>query len=221
MLEKVLAQTEQGLTEIDDLLAEWGDRAWVNINKRMQPWLREAVARFSLDTSVQVEISGPRWGMTCNGIHFLDLVSYALGQEVMEAEVTKPLTWFPSNRQGYWESFGELGFRLSRGATVNMSSSQVDVPFQMRIMGDKKECEIDLWEAQVKCSDGSSSAFSAKGHTDIVMEFIREIWTTRTCSLPSVKEAVALHQKFIRPLVVSWGAYAGIEDESDLYAPVT
>jgi hypothetical protein len=72
ILEKFLSQSESGLRTIE-FCTQLASRAWVNLPRRAMAWHRKIGKHLQNFGPLKMRVSGGRWGLACNAVHFLDL----------------------------------------------------------------------------------------------------------------------------------------------------
>ena len=80
--------------------------AWVNTTRRASSWHQQIYEQLPRVQSWQVKGSGGAWGMACNSIHFIDLIAWWTGEELISVDASGLEKWFPSQRSGFWEVTG-------------------------------------------------------------------------------------------------------------------
>lgn len=80
LLEKVVFQSVQDFQEIIELLKINQVKAWVNCRQRMCTFYQEVQKHLGNGERIIYEIQGGNWGMGCNSIHSIDLISFVSGE---------------------------------------------------------------------------------------------------------------------------------------------
>ena len=115
VIEKVLAQSFSDILSIQSATSS-SSGSWVNIPRRMMDWHKSLKGYFYGYAPASFSFSGGLWGLACNSIHFIDLVT---GGRVNPASVDcEDLddNWHESKRPGYYENTGSLKTTFSGGA---------------------------------------------------------------------------------------------------------
>ena len=125
VLEKVLAQSCEQLDQIERALGS-NNSVWVNTPRRLMPW--HQLIRSQLVTNdigpINVEVTGSSWGLACNAIHFIDLVSWWTGASVDYVDNRSLDFWEPSKRYGFQEAFGTLLVSFVDGSSLKLNCNK-------------------------------------------------------------------------------------------------
>jgi hypothetical protein len=80
--------------------------------------------------NLSFEFSGADWGLACNSVHFLDLITYLTGSFPLYIETDKLLPEiFPSKRHGYVEFLGKLTVSYENCHSLVLDSSGATRPY--------------------------------------------------------------------------------------------
>jgi predicted dehydrogenase len=111
ILEKVLFQQASSYERILDLIRSTGTRAWVNHPRRMFPHYRslKKALRSTPAAPLVFQVTGTSWGLGCNALHLLDLISFLTDSPLLQVETN----WIDpvihdSKREGHIEFTGTL-----------------------------------------------------------------------------------------------------------------
>ncbi|MDP6925113.1 MAG: Gfo/Idh/MocA family oxidoreductase [Candidatus Scalindua sp.] len=138
LLEKVVFQSVQDFHEIIDLLKISQVKAWVNCPRRMYDFYLEVQKNLGNGEPIVCDIRGGNWGMGCNSIHFIDLISY-VSREI-DFRITRSdldLEILASKREGFLEFTGSLRGVTRNGSKFSLiSDKKSNVPCVITIKGD-------------------------------------------------------------------------------------
>lgn len=205
VLEKVLAQSVGELEIIAQATAQ-SNGAWVNTSRRMMVWHQSLKKAFESKGPVKASYAANLWGLACNSIHFLDLISWWMGEKLDSIDPSSlDPNWFESERAGYFEVTGKLVAHFSEGSTLTLESRD-----QAKI----QLLEIDLADGTTwRIDEVNGVAFSSNGdHIDGHIEFqsqlsgrlVDDILLRGKCELPSLKESAAMHAIFLQAMLKQW-----------------
>jgi hypothetical protein len=204
VLEKVLAQSESGLDDINSDVGESAG-AWVNTPRRMMPWHQQIRTNLGLARPMTLQVTGGAWGLACNAIHFLDLFSWWTG-ETLRAIHTQHLSphWFESKRPGCWEVTGTLEAEFSGGSSAKLSADQGTAPLSMALHDGRLSWLIDESRGTAHRSDGKEITGRMIYQSDMSAGLVDGILASGGCGLPTLAESAALHRVFIRGMQEHW-----------------
>lgn len=107
LFEKVLFQRVDDYRHVLEDLEKRRIKAWVNCSRRQMESYRNLRERLEGSRYMEIQISGGEWGMACNTIHMLDLITFVSGDQSIKIDRTD---FFPfiadSKRKGYKEVYG-------------------------------------------------------------------------------------------------------------------
>lgn len=218
VLEKVLAQSDTALELIYESVENCSG-AWVNTPRRMMPWHQKIKRHLYLGSPLTLKVKGGSWGLACNAIHFIDLLSWWTGEKV-ESISTDHLSseWFESKRKGYWEVFGTLEICFSGGTIAQLTSDLSDDSNSIFVNDEQFSWDINEIEGLAKRSDGMEITGKLPYQSEITAELIEAIISDGKCELPTLEESIALHRVFLNSMQIHWDK-AGMHTSS--VVPIT
>lgn len=201
LLEKVLAQSSDQLDLIRSCISM--QPAWVNTPRRtyhLYQSLHRRLSKTPLTISVE-NISG----LACNAIHYIDLAQYLSGSTPLSAELTGPLTWFPSKRQRFQECFGEMHITFSNGSTLELSSHPLTHTKPLEISILERDTQ-NVWcskELQRRV-DSTTGAF-IKDETNwyqsnLTADLAHDVLKHQHSLLPDLSTSITQHKVLFEPL---------------------
>ena len=204
ILEKVLAQSEEQLSDILSVIGE-GENAWVNTPRRSSVWFKKIKSYLDNSKPVHLKVTGCSWGLACNAIHFLDLVAWISDNQLQEIK-TQHLNkaWFPAKRSGYWEVNGDLFATFSDGSTAYLSCQQGEYGFELEIRNG-----LDTWAIKEELGLAlRSDSLLLEGRLLMQSEatalLVENLIHDGKCELPSLISSIKLHQVLISSLLEHW-----------------
>ena len=219
VLEKVLSQSVEELEIIAQATAQ-SHVAWVNTPRRMIFWHRLLKKEFESKGPIKANYSAGLWGLACNSIHFLDLISWWADEKLDSIDI-KSLDphWFESKRAGYFEVTGKLVAHFSKGSILTLESlDQAEI----------QPLQIDLADGTAwKIDEVNGTAFSTNGNNiDGRLEFqsqlsgrlVDDILFQGQCDLPSLKESATMHAIFLKAMLKHWNLS---QKRIDICVPIT
>ncbi|MDP6078089.1 MAG: hypothetical protein QF638_07870 [Acidimicrobiales bacterium] len=224
VLEKVLAQSHEGLDRLCNALGHSSD-VWVNTWARTTGWyetIRAAIGKGPLS----VEVEGESWGMACNAVHFLDLIAWWTGEQLVSVDCSKlDPRWQPAKRPGHFEPSGELRANYASGTTALFRSTppEIDAPAgtdpieRMTIDTATSHWVIDrpFSETDGKASDDAGNRIT--GHIELQSQrtgpLVDEILSTGRCDLPDLATSVAQHRRFLTGLLLAFPPLVGVDPD--------
>jgi len=122
ILEKVLFPKLDEYEKAQLLIEESGVMVWVNTPRRFYEFNRYLKKNYKWN-AVQAKYENKSWGIGCNSVHFIDLIQYLTGSELVQVcsdRLNRKI--FESKRSGYIEFEGILGCKFNDGSTLELNS---------------------------------------------------------------------------------------------------
>ncbi len=204
VIEKVLAQSEDELDSISENLKNYPG-VWVNTPRRMMNWYQEMIALTPHRSPIICTVSGTDWGLACNAIHFLDLVGWWSGEELVSVKSNKLASqWHQAKRDGYWEIFGTLEARFSGGSKLFLNCISENTPYLVKIETIDFTWDIKELEGTATRSDGEDVSGHLEFQSEMTGKLIESILIKGQCDLTILDESIALHRGLLKTLVSHW-----------------
>ncbi len=138
LLEKVVFPSVQDFQAIIELLKINQVKAWVNCRRRMYTFYQEVQKNLGNGERIIYEEQGVNWGMGCNSIHSIDLISFVSGEtdfRITSSELDIEI--LAGKRKGFLEFTGAL-YGISRnGSKFSLISyKESNAPRVIKISGN-------------------------------------------------------------------------------------
>lgn len=219
VLEKLLAQSRQELEFIDNSTTD-AKAIWVNTSRRLVSWHQQLKLKFYNQGPLTIKKIGGMWGMACNSIHFIDLVTWWTSESLLSVNTDKlDHAWFKAKRSGYFEICGELLVSFSGGSKLILQSNQNNIEDIINVELSNKS----IWKINESKGIASSSKNDIlNGNHDFQSEItgamVTEILTQGTCGLPNLKESSKQHAIFLDAMLKHWNTF---NKSNDKLVPIT
>ena len=219
IIEKVLAQSKN---EIDLIKSEVikAQGTWVNTPRRLMTWHNQLKLKFYGQGPLRVIKSGGLWGLACNSIHFIDLVSWWTGESLLSVNsVGLDRAWFKSKRSGYFDVAGELFIKFSGGTelVLRSNSKTTEDVISVQIFNN------NLWtiyeeKGIASSSNGAILNGQIEYQSELTGPMVTQILNVGTCDLPTLNESSELHRIFLDSMLVHWNKS---NNSNDKEVPIT
>lgn len=203
VLEKVLFQTEKDYKEIGDLLKEKGVKTWVNCPRRMYDGYKTLKQKLENDNINNVVITGGNWGLGCNSIHMIDMISYLVGEldsidiktDMLDPEIIS------SKRDGFVEFTGTLCGNINNETSFAITSNaDTNEPIRIYIscgknnilIKENKNC-VDI----INKDNFEQIELGVKFQSQMSNVFVEQLINTGECDLPTFETSSKLHLAII------------------------
>lgn len=219
ILEKVLAQSAQQVEQIEKCL-EGHTQVWVNTPRRLMAWHQAIKKRLSADdlSTLRVRMSAGDWGLACNAIHFVDLVSWWTDAKVDGVDGSALSDWRPSKRSGFQEVFGTLLVNFSNGSSLELSCNLSDAPPRIEVETPEGIWMIEEAAGKAVGPSGQEIAGQLSFQSALTAPLVEQILTSGRCDLPSLTDSTAQHRPFLEALLKHWNH---TQSREDLAVPIT
>ena len=212
ILEKIVFNS---LCDIDDarelISVNTEAKIWVNCPRRLYPIYQRLKKELMGETFKKFTVKGDNYGMGCNGIHFIDLVAYLIGDSNYQLSSKRIVGVHESKREGYVELVGGLDGAFESGCQLEMLCGTE---------GDKAELELCfiLEQGTLIVNEQAGEALLKRGDSSEIIEFnvpyqseltgplVDRIFSEGFCELTTIEESMTLHYPFIS---AAYEAYAG------------
>ena len=145
------------------------------------------------------------WGLACNSIHYIDLVSWWTGENIISVNTEKlNQKWFKSKRTGYFEVSGELLIKFSKGTELILQSDLNSVENDIKIEQSNNKwiiAESDNFtpKPNVKVLNGKLELQS-----EMTGPIVTQILSEGICDLPTLKESCEQHAIYLEAMINHW-----------------
>jgi len=211
ILEKVLFQQLESYNRIEDLIAKSNVKVWVNHPRRMVGKYEEIRNTIlAKNEKVVFDLVGGNWGLGCNGLHFLDLLTYLTNDElecIDESYVDNLI--HESKRKNYIEFTGTLKGKTKNGHIFSITSfNGIATPITITIGSTSSRWSI-IEGTKSKVAFSSSETdfnkiedeFIIDYQSNLTTEVIKNLLKNGQCKLPTYNEAAKTHMLFIEALL--------------------
>ena len=142
--------------------------------------------------ATSVEIVGSGWGLSCNAVHWMDILKRHLNITHLKVGSGTTITEvFPSKRAAYEELRGEWVFEdVDSDKSFKLIDRSDDSPVDgLRIKVDETDYFFDY--TAIKKDETTLSRFPY--FSDQIGEIVLEIFDNGSCSLPLLEESISQH----------------------------
>lgn len=147
ILEKVVFQKPIDFLPVKHLFKKSGSLAWVNCTRRAFSFYSD-VKRIVSNDIIMMTITGNKWGLACNSIHFIDLFVFLTDQgnlSFTKNELKNEI--YDSKRPGFKELRGAFEVKTPRGDWLRISEKESE-PIEFEITISTETMEFVISEAQ-------------------------------------------------------------------------
>lgn len=208
ILEKVLFQTVHEYQDVKKILEETSTKCWVNHPRRVFPFYQKLKNEIKGSDQVSYMVQGGAWGIGCNGLHFIDHLSFLSDNSelIIDNDFLHPHI-YEAKRASYVEFNGLLKGRIGNHIFA-LYSDKEPVPGSITITTDTLTAFIDEANGYVRIARKSNGWKWEESQQKIVYfqseltnTVVEEIISKGSCALPTYDQAMKLHIPFLQALL--------------------
>ncbi|MDP5028533.1 MAG: Gfo/Idh/MocA family oxidoreductase [Flavobacterium sp.] len=221
VLEKILFQDLKSYEKIGKLLKQTNTHTWVNHPRRTAihfSEVRDTIANSK--EKVNFNIVGSNWGLACNALHFIDIISYIANASIRSID----LDWIDpviheSKRANNIELTGSIKGILSNGSNFVINS--IDGEFEdvsLFIASNTQRWIIQEGRAQKIIHLSSANGFNPiisdiqiEYQSTITTRIASDLFESGNCNLPTYEQACESHIPFIEAILKKYIEISGVE----------
>ncbi len=209
VLEKVLFQKVEDFQRFENILKKESVNCWVNHPRRMFPFYNKLKEEITNAKQVSYNFQGGTWGLGCNGLHFLDHLSYLVNSNdlVVDAGLLDKQI-YSAKREGFIEFNGLLTGRIANHTFSLYSCADEAAAGMLTITSDCISVCIDELGGKYKIAYKENNWEWVERSEKIIFfqseltgQLVDEILSEGSCLLPTYQEAMRLHIPFIKCLL--------------------
>jgi predicted dehydrogenase len=236
LLEKVLFQSISDFASTEILQKNYPfTNLWVNHPRRMSSFYKNIKSRLNNnnDKILSVSISGMDWGLACNSLHFIDLVTFLIDSELKSMNTSylnKRIE--ESKRIGFIEFNGTITGEFNDNTFITLNSSDdesvinvskkiyinIVTKFENIFICEEKYSNVIYQGKKPEINTLIFDKFDLKLQSELTAEIAEEIYKINSCKLPTFKEAKVNHIIFINSLLEF---YNKLNSSNFLKLPIT
>lgn len=210
ILEKVLFPRLHEYGAMKRVIESRGElKVWVNHPRRMlSHYQRIKSDLHGVNGNLVINVVGSRWGLGCNGLHFLDLVAFLCNSDldILDSSFISD-SIEESKRQGYCEFSGTLKGRMRDGTVFSITSFGSKSPQAITVSIDSPTIRWFVIEGgsapgtfrllvdnSLKVERG---AVDLRYQSSLTTSIVEDLCQLGICRLPTYEEVYQAHYRFV------------------------
>ncbi len=196
ILEKILAPS---IDDLEIIQTEIGiTPAWVNTMRRLTV-LYQTINEKLRDNFLSINVVWKDFSLGCNGIHFIDALSWLSDDNLDSISVISDGGWFKARRKGYKEFNGKIKALTKLGSSLTIDNTKPISANQIIVKQNHDTILID-----------ETKGFSLNGvwyetgrleyQSELTAPMIESIFASGTCNLPTLSESSQQHRLLLEAL---------------------
>ena len=226
LLEKFLFPRREDYVQIGKLLTSFQIKTFVNCPRRMFSDYRAIKEAVALEETVRIEVIGNNWGLGCNGIHFIDLFQWLVGESIIKWHNELNPGFISSKRDGYVEFCGSLYGSSENNHKLSITCYRYGVPnISVRISSPSQRFIVSegvkkIYAEEISNQKQDSNEFDYKPNfqSQLTNKVADQLFTTGDCQLTPFAASVDAHLPFFETLLQHYNNY--VEYKTD-FCPIT
>jgi hypothetical protein len=217
VLEKFLFPRFSDYARAQTLISEAGTGAFVNCPRRLFAGYR--ALKDELEAPLRLSVRGTGWGLACNSVHWLDLLSFLepCTRYQIRSDLTGP---FSAKRQGYVDFFGTIEVADGLGNSLDMRCLDGESVSVDCIIEDSagRVCEVSEQRREMK-EGGVARKFPVPFQSELTAQVVRDLLERGTCGLTRYESSARLHQLLLGEFLRVYNQRGALPDNE--LCPVT
>ncbi len=207
ILEKIVFQNPHDFIVAQKMFEKTKCSVWVNCPRRYWNGYQRIKDEFttSPEKPRMMYISGSKWGLCCNSIHFLDLFSFITGNSnfiLYSDQLDKKI--IPAERAGYIEMSGILyGHDSCSRQVIFKEYNQGNMPLHVYFENADIRCYVDEHQGIIRISKSATNWVWEKTELQLLFQselthlYVNQIMETGACTLPTFEESGKIHASLL------------------------
>ena len=209
LLEKVLANNLKDLNSFNKL---FNKNCWVNTFLRTLKIFTEIKEQY--DEKINAKVFGGNWGLLCNSIHYIDLMSWIQKTNVKKISTEKLNTkCFESKREGYIEIYGVIKVLFENESVLELLSNDSKENLTIKMESKKLNFSYNLITGDILNNEISKN-IKIPYQSEMSANIIKEIIVNGNSRLTPVDESINQHKFLISQLISHWNETNNSFDKS-------
>ena len=215
IIEKNLAQSPSQINSILKVLKD-PKKAWINTSFRAMNWHKEIKKEliYKIKKPINMKVYGGNWGLSCNAIHYIDLMAWWTNASVKKIDTNGIKKWIDSKRKGFKEIIGEIIIEYTDNSILLISSNEKGALLpQINVMTEGNLININEQTGVASSSNGKIIKGGLSHQSDLTAIILKQIIETNDCDLPSFNNSYKNHMIFIKSLLLNWNKLKKRDDK--------
>ena len=218
IMEKLIAQNLLEIQKIKKFLNNKKCNVWVNTQMRTYRFFNKLKKFLKNKKIKQIKLKGNDWGLACNSIHYIDLYSWLLNNEVSKIKLfCSPKKFYKSKRKGYFEFFGKLVVIFHDNLKLEINCKKENK--KGKILHEiKTENDKIIFDESKNIIINKSKTLEIKAKQKMIFEQINillyKILKGKDPGLPMLNQSSKLHNFLFEAICVSF--YGSVEKKKNL-----
>lgn len=222
IFEKVLFQSLEDYESVFSLLEKNKIKGYVNCPRRLYPAYQSIRDILVDESKVDMTVTGSKWGLACNGIHFIDAFAFVSCEPEIKLDATKlSKNVIESKRKGYYEVMGTLEGLSPKGSIALTCDNKDSVGCLVTITTPNYRIVVNEREGYYQVESNGEvvrEKFSPYFQSQLTGTYIEKIIQSQELGITDYNESSKIHKEFISSMLTHFREY---HDSSINECPIT
>lgn len=211
ILEKIVFQDPREFSIAQNMFETARCSVWVNCPRRFWGGYKQIKEEFAASPAKQnlMLITGSKWGLCCNSIHFLDLYSFITGNSDLKLYSDRlDEKILPSQRDGFIELSGILHGHDSMGGQILIKDyEQGNMPLIAYFENENIRVYVDENKGIIRLSKSVTNWSWEKIplqpllQSELTHVYVNQILERGSCTLPTFKDSWKIHPPLLEAFI--------------------
>jgi hypothetical protein len=199
ILEKVLTTSFKELT-----LYPNKNNIWVNTFLRSLDVFKNIKNNLPKN-DVEIFVSGGNWGLACNSIHYIDLISWIFNEMPLKINSDQlENEWFRSKRKGFYEVNGSLKIIYPNNVKLNLNCNSSEDDLTIIFNCKSVRYEYNLITGELRSNGALILKAPIPYQSNMTPVVIKQIIKTKKSCLTPISESIEMHRLFLDEIKKCW-----------------
>lgn len=205
LLEKFLFPRGRDYADVAELLKRHNVQTFVNCTRRLFAYYQRILELLNGRDIMSIRVSGSNWGLGCNAIHFLDIITYLVNSVDFTLESHLEPEILDSKRPGYIEFAGSILGKFSNGTSFEITSySKGNTPVIIEIQAENANIVLSesaaklMYALEANQWQWQEESIQMLYQSELSGVVADELLTKNTCGLSPFEWSAQCHLKLLK-----------------------
>ena len=154
---------------------------------------------------VEIFVAGGNWGLACNSIHYIDLISWIFNKMPIKINSDQlENEWFNSKRKGFYEVNGTLKVTYPNNVQLNLTCNSSTDDLTIILTCESVRYEYNLITGELHSNVAPKSKILIPYQSEMTPVIINQIIRTKKSCLTPISESIEMHRLFLNEIKKCW-----------------
>jgi len=191
ILEKIVFQNPNQYILAKEILKKEKIKCWINCPRRTWSIFKNLKKKININKKTSISISGNRWGILSNTIHFLDLFIFLTGRKNIKFNLKNlNKNFYHTKRKGFYETTGKIQVTNSfNDKLLLIDNKNIDKnKFILKLVQKNNYFSFD--------QNNPKNKFKVPYQSSETIKHVSNVLKKGYCSLPTYAKTYKIHKLF-------------------------